>query len=173
MPKIKYIKVPTYTKPEKQRVVRNEPMILQERIKNLNEQINLLRKQRKFYQKQLREMGHTHIRSDYFNKPIFLYVLRLENGCWYIGSSRNVDKRFKTHQKGKGAAWTKRHKPLEIVETRPTGLTSDAEAALLEDELTLEYARMYGTDCVRGGGYCQTKPRWPAISSEPDVSWIA
>jgi len=92
---------------------------------------------------------------------IRLYVLELEHDCWYVGFSSNPEKRFKKHLRGSGANWTKLHKPIEIHTVRETKLYLDSEAAQLENELTLDYARNYGTDKVRGGGYCQTKPPWP------------
>ncbi len=92
-----------------------------------------------------------------------LYVLSLEDGCWYVGMSYNPDKRFVSHKKGKGAAWTRLHKPLSIHETRPTDFYDQDSAAKLEDDLTLEYALKYGSQFVRGGGWCQMKPHWPDV----------
>lgn len=151
-----------------------EPMQLLEEYRSIVKQIQALTKRRKAIQKQMQERGHDpagYMRSSYFDRPILLYVLRLQDNCWYIGMSRNVDRRFKAHQKGK-TIWTKQHPPIEVAEVRETGLTSDSEASRLEDELTLEYARQYGVDRVRGGGYCQRKPIWPPELSEPDLSWI-
>lgn len=138
-------------------------MVLIEEYINLVKQIKELTTRRTKLKKYLEKYSidpTVYTRSAYFKKPIMLYVLRLEHDCWYIGMSRNVDKRFKSHSKGK-AWWTNTHKPIEIFEKRETGLTSDSAASKLEDELTLEFARKYGTDRVRGGGYCQRKPIWP------------
>lgn len=151
-----------------------EPMRLLEEYRDILKQIQVLTKRRQAIRKQMRKHGQDplkYTRSTYFDRPILLYVLRLEHNCWYIGMSRNVDRRYKAHQKGK-TIWTKENKPLSIAEVRETGLTSDSEAAILEDELTIEYARQYGTDKVRGGGYCQRKPVWPAIAYEPDLSYL-
>jgi DNA primase len=40
-----------------------------------------------------------------------VYVLRLEDDCFYIGFSRNLDRRIKEHFSGNGSVWTKKHKP--------------------------------------------------------------
>lgn len=152
-----------------------EPMQMLEEYRDILKQIQVLTKRRQAIRKQMQKRGQDPVkytRSPYFDRPILLYVLRLEHGCWYIGMSRNVDRRFKAHQKGK-TIWTKENKPLEIAEVRETGLTSDSEAATLEDELTIEYARRYGVDKVRGGGYCQRKPVWPKEAYEPDLSWLS
>lgn len=99
----------------------------------------------------------------YGDNPWILYALKLENGFWYVGITHNVEKRFKKHLSGVGANWTALHKPIEIVETRKTVCLMEADASKLEDDMTLEYALKYGSGFVRGGGYCQRKPRWPAV----------
>lgn len=98
-------------------------------------------------------------------KPVQLYALRLEDDCWYIGMSYNPDRRYKLHSTGKGALWTIKHKPIEIHEVRATKEMVQDKAARLEDDMTIEYALKYGSDKVRGGGYCQTTttPAWPQI----------
>ena len=152
-----------------------EPMLLLEEYRDILVQIKKLTVRRQQIRKEMRKHGSDPVkytRSTYFERPILLYVLKLEHSCWYVGMSRNVDKRFKAHKKG-GTIWTKEHTPLEIHEVRETGLTSDSEASKLEDELTFEYARRYGLDVVRGGGFCQRKPHWPKELLEPDLSWIS
>lgn len=146
---------------KKPRPIRKEAMALQYELHSINEQLRVLKKRKEAIKRELSSRGQPIVRSSYFEKEIILYVLKLEHNCWYIGQSRNVEARVRKHKAGKGAAWTKAHKPLELHEVRRTGLNNDSEVAQLEDELTFDYARMYGYDNVRGGGYCQTKPRWP------------
>lgn len=138
-----------------------EPMFLQKELADITEQIRLLSDRKRQILKLLKQKGHKTLKQEYMEKPIYLYVLSLQGGFYYIGMSRNVEARFKKHLKGKGANWTRRYKPIAVIKTINTELTNDAEAALLEDKLTLEYAETYGTDKVRGGGYCQAKPVWP------------
>lgn len=148
-----------------------EPMLLLEDYRKILNEIQLLTKKRQRLRTTLRKHGIdpvNYTRSNYFDRPILLYILKLKHNCWYVGMSRNVDRRFKAHLKG-ATIWTKEHPPIEIVEVRETGLTSDSEASILEDELTIEYARRYGTEYVRGGGYCQRKPKWPELAYEPIV----
>lgn len=169
-------KVKQLDKPVKRRIgwtqnSTTEPMVLRGQLHELNKEIKLLKQRKATIQKRLLEMGQNlNVRSSYFKKPIILYVLKLEGGNYYIGTTRNLDKRYKEHCTGKGSEWTRIHKPIEILEARETGLTDDREACLLEDELTLEMAEMHGPDFVRGGGYCQKKPRWPSRITFPKFS---
>jgi predicted GIY-YIG superfamily endonuclease len=117
--------------------------------------------------KQIRKYG------SYKPNKVKLYALRLEGGCWYIGMTYNVQRRFAKHSSGKGAIWTRLHKPVEIVEVRETECIMQEDAAHLEDDMTIEYAMIYGSDSVRGGGYCQTKPRWPATVIENELVQFA
>ena len=45
---------------------------------------------------------------------MFLYILPLEGGNWYVGTTENINKRYESHASGTGAAWTKLHKPVSI-----------------------------------------------------------
>lgn len=45
----------------------------------------------------------------------FVYILQCEDGSLYTGYSNNVEKRFLAHKNGKGAKYTKSHKPIKIV----------------------------------------------------------
>lgn len=45
----------------------------------------------------------------------YLYILRCGDGSLYTGITTDVEKRFQTHQSGKGAKYTRGRGPLEIV----------------------------------------------------------
>lgn len=45
----------------------------------------------------------------------YMYILRCSNGQYYVGSTRDLDKRLKEHQYGEGANFTKKHLPVELV----------------------------------------------------------
>lgn len=160
-------------KPVEAPVERQESMVLTHQVIDIDRKIKELRAQRKLLIKQLARQGQgkkiaSYLES-YVDQPIFLYALRLSNGHFYIGMTRNVDRRYKTHMKGKGSMWTKLYPPVEILEVRPTNSDNDSDGGLMEDEMTIEYARRYGVQVVHGGGYCQRKPRWPPIAFEPLV----
>lgn len=140
-----------------------ESMILQQEYQSVLKQIKVLNKRRFEIKKMLKAQGKNPImRSEYFDKPIWLYALRLQDNCYYVGMSRNIDRRYKSHLKG-GTVWTSAHPPLEVIERRETGLVDDSAVARLENDMTFEYAMKFGKDYVRGGGYCQMKPRWPDV----------
>lgn len=143
--------------------IQKESMVLQRELLDVNKQLKELKIRKKSLVRQLTKSGQRVIQEGYFNTPIKLYALRLEEDCWYIGMSRNPERRFKKHSTNKGAQWTKEFPPTEIHEIRDTGLIDDAAACKLEDDMTIEYALKYGSDKVRGGGYCQRKPRWPDV----------
>lgn len=77
-----------------------------------------------------------------------IYVLRLTNNKYYIGkTNRSVEKRYQEHLKGRGASWTKKYYPLEIIREIHNQSIFD------EDRYTKEYMHLYGIDNVRGGAY--------------------
>lgn len=159
---------------KKQKVIEGyvDTVKLQRELYNIQKEIAKLQKRKHLILATFKKKMVTPIKSEYYEKPIYLYVLRLEHNCWYIGMSRDIDKRYKSHLKGKGAMWTKLHKPLELFSVIDTKTNDDSEAGLMEDQLTIEFAKDYGREFVRGGGYCQSKPRWPVEVYEPNLQFI-
>jgi len=52
----------------------------------------------------------------------FVYAIECNNGSVYIGQTKKILDRWKLHQNGKAARWTKKHEPIrlfyyEIVDT--------------------------------------------------------
>ena len=80
-----------------------------------------------------------------------VYALKLAGGKYYIGKSDNLDKRLESHFAGSGAAWTREHPPIKVVETR------ENVSRFEEDKMTKEYMEKYGIDNVRGGAYTQVE----------------
>lgn len=81
-----------------------------------------------------------------------LYVLRLADGCYYVGQSLTdkVEHRLRKHFAGSGSAWTQLHPPIEVVE-RSVVSGSYREIELQENAKVIEYMRQYGVANVRGG----------------------
>lgn len=138
-----------------------EDRVLKQRLAELNKQIKLLKTEQRGVVAAIRQRKL--LRNTGSMRRVLLYALKLEGGCYYIGCSYNVDKRYKKHCDGKGAMWTRAHPPLKILEVRETGFFIQEMAAHAEDDMTIEYALKYGGDYVRGGGYCQMKPLWPDV----------
>jgi predicted GIY-YIG superfamily endonuclease len=79
-----------------------------------------------------------------------IYVLELEDDCFYIGITYNLNLRIAQHLSGSGAQWTKMHRPKKIVEVFYEGCTRQKE-----DEVTKKYVEIYGAESVRGGSWCR------------------
>ena len=82
---------------------------------------------------------------------IFIYVLELEKNKFYIGKTANPNFRLEQHFNSGGAAWTKKYKPINVLE-----LISDCDN-FDEDKYTLKYMEKYGINNVRGGSFCEIK----------------
>ncbi|MDR7233241.1 GIY-YIG nuclease family protein [Agrococcus sp. BE272] len=44
----------------------------------------------------------------------WVYLLRCSDGSTYVGSTWDVERRLDQHQRGEGAAYTKRRRPVEL-----------------------------------------------------------
>jgi hypothetical protein len=76
-----------------------------------------------------------------------IYILRLKAGKYYIGKTKNVDKRWAEHTAGCGSGWTKKYPPLSLVKSVVSTSHFD------EDRYVKEYMEKYGIENVRGGTY--------------------
>ena len=82
---------------------------------------------------------------------VFIYVLQLENGKYYVGKTNNPDFRLKTHFDSNVSEWTKLYKPLKVLEIIPNCDDYD------EDKITRKYMDKYGIFNVRGGSFVSVK----------------
>ena len=91
---------------------------------------------------------------------MFLYVLPLENNCWYVGTTEDLQKRYEAHAKGRGAAWTKLHKPLSMDTMKFWEIPhfSLFQVEQMEDVLCKALQKKFGLNMVRGGYTCQLFP---------------
>ena len=76
-----------------------------------------------------------------------IYILKLRAGKYYIGKTRNIEKRYEEHLTGTGSGWTKKHKPVSLIKTIKNTSQFD------EDKYVKEYMAKYGIENVRGGSY--------------------
>jgi putative endonuclease len=63
--------------------------------------------------------------SAYLHMP-FVYMLRCRDGSLYTGIAKDVQKRLKLHQAGRGAKYTASRRPVELVWTREVPTWRDA-----------------------------------------------
>ncbi len=81
-----------------------------------------------------------------FSGYSLVYTLALEDGCFYIGWTNNLNTRLYQHFNGEGSKWTKRHKPIELVGVKIGGKSEESEE-------TLRLMYIHGREKVRGGAY--------------------
>lgn len=55
-----------------------------------------------------------------------VYLLECVDGSLYAGIATDVERRFREHLAGKGARYTRSHKPLRLLASRPVGSRSEA-----------------------------------------------
>jgi putative endonuclease len=63
-----------------------------------------------------------------------LYLIECEDGSYYAGIATDVARRYEEHRTGKGARYTRSHKPLRLLGCRPCG----SRSAALKAELALK-----------------------------------
>ena len=78
---------------------------------------------------------------------VYIYVLQLTEGFYYVGKTQNVEIRYQQHRSGNGALWTRLHAPIRLVESYKT------ISMFEEDRKTKEVMAKYGINKVRGGTY--------------------
>ena len=77
----------------------------------------------------------------------YVYVWQLEDDKYYVGWAENLSRRLDEHLSEEGALWTKKYKPLSIIEISRGDKT-------VEKQKTLEYMKLKGWENVRGGPWC-------------------
>ncbi len=80
---------------------------------------------------------------------VFIYVLELVGGKYYVGKTNNPNMRVSNHFEMSGSAWTRKYKPERIFALIPDCDNFD------EDKYTLKYMEKYGINNVRGGSFCE------------------
>lgn len=88
-----------------------------------------------------------------------LYVLKLEQGKYYVGiTSKTPEHRFKQHKKKiLGANWTRKYSPIKIHYTKDLGICTEQQAQTYEGRVTRKYMEEYGDNNVRGGDLTDTE----------------
>lgn len=82
---------------------------------------------------------------------VCIYVLELTDGKYYVGKTNNPSFRLQNHFDSCGTEWTKKYKPIRVIELRQQCDNYD------EDKVTRQYMDKYGIDNVRGGSFVSIK----------------
>lgn len=113
---------------------------------NINTDINCTEEHQQLYN--LNKLNKLNMTNNIQDKTFKVYILRLVSNKYYVGkTSRNVDERFMEHINREGASWTKKYRPIEIMEYFETDDKFD------EDKHTLKMMDKYGIENVRGGSF--------------------
>lgn len=60
-------------------------------------------------------------------EPVWsLYILRCGDGSFYTGVTTDIDRRFREHQAGRAARYTRTHQPVALVHREECGTRSQA-----------------------------------------------
>lgn len=112
-------------------------------------------KTRKRTPKQKQRHAPTGNHSDFY----YLYILKLNNGGFYVGITNNFKRRYAEHATGRGAKVTRTYHPVGVVSVRPLGKMTYAAAEKFEDDQTLALMEQYGYSRVRGGHWSQVNDK--------------
>ena len=82
---------------------------------------------------------------------VFIYILQLEQEKYYIGKTTNPTFRLQKHFTSGGSVWTRKYKPISVLEIIPNCDDYD------EDKYTIKCMEKYGINNVRGGSFCEIK----------------
>jgi putative endonuclease len=75
----------------------------------------------------------------------YVYILLCCDGSFYTGYTKDIDARTKQHENGKGAKYTKSHRPkkvayVEILDSRGEAMKREKEIKKLTHQQKLELA---------------------------------
>lgn len=81
------------------------------------------------------------------NKKYYVYVILTKDNTLYCGYTDDVEKRFEAHVSGKGAKYTRSHKPEKIIytacfDTKEEAMAAEREFKALSREQKLEFIRI-------------------------------
>jgi predicted GIY-YIG superfamily endonuclease len=82
---------------------------------------------------------------------MWIYVLELAGGKFYIGRTNHIGRRYGEHLLQKAAAWTTKYPVQGLFEQRVEQTIYD------EESVTREYMSRFGRDNVRGGPWVTLK----------------
>ncbi|WP_283678671.1 GIY-YIG nuclease family protein [Lentilactobacillus sp. Marseille-Q4993] len=82
------------------------------------------------------------------NEKFFMYVLLCQDGSLYTGYTNDVKRRFAAHLSGKGARYTRAHKPQRILyqeefDTKHDALSAEFHFKQLPRAKKIQYIRLH------------------------------
>lgn len=90
----------------------------------------------------------------------YIYVLKLVEDRYYVGRTINIYRRMREHFTAGGSIYTRKYKPLKVIEVEEETTTDD------ERKMTFKYVEKYGWEKVRGSYWCSLEiNRLPNLKS--------
>lgn len=79
-------------------------------------------------------------------KKYYVYIILTKDNNLYCGYTDDVEKRFKAHQEGKGAKYTRAHKPDKILysasfESKSAAMKEECRIKSMKREEKLEFIK--------------------------------
>lgn len=90
----------------------------------------------------------------------YIYVLELVEKRYYIGRTGNIFRRLEEHFSGYGSIYTKKYKPIKVIEITEE-ITNDDEK-----NKTIEFMNVYGWENVRGSCWCSLEIKKPNMNKK-------
>ena len=59
----------------------------------------------------------------------FVYILKCNDGSYYVGSNDNIEKRLFEHQNGTGSAYTASKRPIKLLHVETFGTRIESKSA--------------------------------------------
>lgn len=83
------------------------------------------------------------MRGNEFVMSFYVYILLCSDGSFYTGYTKDINARTKLHQNGKGARYTKTHKPrtvayVELCDSRSKAMKREREIKRLSHQQKLD-----------------------------------
>lgn len=78
---------------------------------------------------------------------VLIYILQCTDNKYYVGKTNDISIRINQHMSGDGAMWTKKYKPIKIINIINGCDSYD------EDKYTIKAMAKYGINNVRGGSF--------------------
>jgi putative endonuclease len=82
--------------------------------------------------------------------PFYVYILLCNDGSFYTGFTKNLDERTRLHANGKGARYTRSHKPkrvayVELFDSRAKAMQREREIKRMSHQQKLN---LVNSQCV-------------------------
>lgn len=78
---------------------------------------------------------------------MYVYILKLDNGKYYVGRTSDMTKRLQEHVSGNGSIWTSMYPPISVE------MVYEGDNPFEEDLRLIEVMARYGIENVRGGSF--------------------